>query len=59
MALFYCLYFCIYYKNQQIVEFLRMIIQKIGKKNDKIDGLLEKIDVYGIDRLRTTGDPMN
>jgi hypothetical protein len=26
MALFYCLFFCIYYKNQGLVEFLRSLI---------------------------------
>ena len=34
MSLFYCLYFCIYYHNQEIVEFLRTLISKI---EDHID----------------------
>jgi hypothetical protein len=34
MALFYCLYFCIYYNNPDLVEFLRTLINKmtLGKK---------------------------
>jgi hypothetical protein len=26
MALFYCLFFCIYYRNEELVEFLRSLI---------------------------------
>ena len=48
MALFYCLYFCIYYNNPDLVEFLRTLIQKMEGKPDKIDVLLEYIDVNGI-----------
>lgn len=59
MAIFYILYFCIYYHNDHIVEFMRAIIQKMNRKESKIDGLLEKIDVYGIERLRRKGDQMN
>ena len=33
LALFYCLYFCIYYKNPDLVEFLRTLIQKMGNDN--------------------------
>ena len=38
MALFYCLYFCIYYNNPELVEFLRTLILKMDsdKKPDKI-----------------------
>lgn len=55
MALFYCLYFCIYYKNPDLVEFLRTLISKMNVKNkpDKIDEILNYIDVNGIDVLRT------
>ena len=59
MALFYCLYFCIYYKNPDIVEFLRTLILKIVHKKDKITQLLEYIDVNGIERLRTVGEQIN
>jgi len=58
IALFYCLFFCIYYKNEEIVEFLRDLIQKIHA-HEKIDKLLEYIDVNGLDRLRTRGDQIN
>jgi hypothetical protein len=29
LALFYCLYFCIYYNNPDLVEFLRTLIKKM------------------------------
>ena len=29
MALFYCLYFCVYYNNPDLVEFLRTLINKL------------------------------
>jgi len=65
MALFYCLYFCIYFRNESIVEFLRTLIQKMDDTICdpvvlfKIDTLLEQIDVNGIDRLRTVGEKLN
>lgn len=55
MALFYCLFFCIYYKNEEIVEFLRNLIQKIHS-HERMDKLLEYIDVNGISRIRTVGE---
>lgn len=58
MALFYCLFFCIYYKNEELVEFLRNIIQKMTAV-PKIDKLLEHIDVNGIDKIRTVGEQIN
>jgi hypothetical protein len=58
MALFYCLFFCIYYKNEDLVEFIRTLIQKIPQ-NDKIDKLLEYIDVNGIEKIRTVGEQIN
>ena len=58
MTLFYCLFFCIYYNNNDLVEFLRTLIYKMHS-HDKIDKLLEYIDVNGLDRLRTIGEPMN
>lgn len=29
MTIFYCLYFCIYYKNIHIVTFLKTLVQKV------------------------------
>jgi len=58
MAIFYCLFFCIYYLNQDLVEFLRILIHKLPA-NEKIDKLLEYIDVYGLKRLRTKGEQIN
>lgn len=59
LALFYCLYFCIYYNNPDLVEFLRTLIQKMAHRPEKIDQLLEYIDVNGIQRLRTIGEVIN
>ena len=56
MSLFYCLYFCVYYNNTQLVEFLRTLIQKIPKRYAKIDKMLEMIDTNGIVVLRTKGE---
>ena len=58
MTLFYCLYFCIYYNNADLVEFLRILIVKIPH-NEKIDKLLEQIDINGIERIRERGSPIN
>ena len=55
MSLFYCLFFCIYYKNEELVDFLRKIIQKMAA-NPKIDKLLEYIDVNGVEKIRTVGE---
>mmetsp|Transcript_12395 Transcript_12395/g.19357 ORF Transcript_12395/g.19357 Transcript_12395/m.19357 type:complete len:84 (+) Transcript_12395:2154-2405(+) len=55
MALFYCLYFCIYYNNEELVEFLRGVITKVAA-NPKIDRLIEYIDIYGIPKLRAVGE---
>jgi len=61
MALFYCLYFCIYYNNPDIVEFLKTLIQKITSVNklEKIEKLLELINTNSIERLRTIGEQVN
>lgn len=61
MALFYCLYFCIYYNNPELVEFLKILIEKMGDsdKPEKIDEILKMIVENDISRLRTIGDPLN
>lgn len=61
LALFYCLYFCVYYKNPDLVEFLRTLIKKMDDNNkpEKIEVLLEYIDNNGIDVLRTQGEKLN
>jgi len=58
MAIFYCLFFCIYYRNPDLVEFLRSYVYKT-EGYPKIARLLEMIDINGLDRLRTIGEPMN
>ena len=37
MVLFYCLYFCVYYNNPDLVEFLRTLINKMSEKREKIN----------------------
>jgi len=61
MALFYCLYFCVYYNNPELVEFLKILIEKMGESNkpEKIDEILKLIVENSIERLRTVGDPLN
>ena len=59
MALFYCLYFCVYYNNPEIVEFLKILVEKLENMPDKIRLLLSTISQNGISRLRTIGDPLN
>lgn len=61
MALFYCLYFCIYYNNPELVEFLKVLIEKMEgyNKPEKIDELMKYIVENSIERLRTVGDPLN
>lgn len=58
MTLFYLLFFCIYYKNAAIVEFLRNLISKIPL-NAKINQLLELIDTHGIEKIRIVGEQVN
>ena len=58
MVFFYCLFFCIYFKNSALVDFFRNLIEKT-RQNEKTDKLLEYIDSYGIDRLRTVGEQIN
>jgi len=43
MALFYCLYFCIYYNNPEIVEFLKILVEKLDNLPEKINEILTSI----------------
>jgi hypothetical protein len=52
MALFYCLYFCIYYNNPEVVQFLELLISKMEPSSAKIGQLLKIITENGIHRLR-------
>ena len=58
MSLFYLLFFCIYYKNSDILEYIRTLIQKIPSV-EKINRLLEFIDVNGVMKVRTIGEQVN
>jgi hypothetical protein len=61
MSLFYCLYFCIYYDNIDIVEFLRTLIAKLEHVRipSNVDKMLEFIDVNGVQRLRSRSERLN
>lgn len=61
MALFYCLYFCIYYNNPTLVDFLRSLILKMEEieETESIHVLLKIIDQNGIERLRNIGEMIN
>ena len=41
-----------------MVNFLRILIKKIPH-SEKIDKLLEQVDINGIDRIRQRGNPIN
>ena len=58
MSLFYILFFCVFYKNQEMIQFVRNLISK-HKKNIKIDKLMEFIDIHGLDKIRTVGEMVN
>lgn len=60
MALFYCLYFCIYYNNAELVDFLSTLVHGMGEEsNGKIKEILQFMEENSLDRLRTVGDPLN
>ena len=54
-TVFYCLFFAIFYRNVEIVDFFREVSLKL-QRNDHIDYLLEQIDIYGVPKLRTPGE---
>ena len=58
MSLFYILYFCIYFKNKQLVPFVKDFINKADRR-PKTEKLLEYLDTFGIDKLRDIGEPIN
>lgn len=58
MSLFYLLFFCVYFKNDELLNFIRLLIERIPP-NEKVEKFLELIDVHGIDKLRQTGEQMN
>lgn len=58
MTLFYCLFFCIYYNNAELIEMLRFLMKKIPH-HEKTDKLLEQIDTCGLERIREKGSPIN
>lgn len=55
MAIFYCLFFCIYYNNKELVDFLKSIIEKMPSIA-KIDKLLKFIEEHDIEKIRTVGE---
>ena len=61
MALFYCLYFCIYYNNQPLVDFVHNLYDKLPKEDrlEEIRDMLEQIEDHTIETLRTVGEQAN
>lgn len=57
ITLFYCLFFCIFYNNSSMVDFLRLILKKIPH-SEKIDKLMYYIDSYGVEKIRAPGVPV-
>ena len=58
MCVFYLLFFSIYYKNPDIVGYLRTLISHV-KPNAKTHKLLEMIDIHGVEKIRTIGEAVN
>lgn len=58
MSLFYLLFFCIYYNNSEIVDFIRNLIKRVPPVK-KVDQLLEYMDINGIEKIRTVGEQIN
>ena len=58
MSLFYVLFFCVFYRNQEMIQFVRSLLSK-QKKNHKIEQLLEYIDIHGVEKIRTIGELIN
>lgn len=61
MALFYCLFFCIFYDNSNLVVFLKSLINKLDKSSSleadgKVSSLIYLIDEHGIERIRERGE---
>lgn len=59
MSLFYILFFCIYYKNAELVDFIRSLATKVQPPVEKITKLLEIIDTNGIEMIRSIGEQVN
>lgn len=61
MALFYCLYFCIYYNNPQIVDFVHSLFIKLPKEDrlEEIQEIISYIDDHKIEKLRAIGEQVN
>lgn len=53
------MYFCIYYNNPNLVEFLRTLISKMDNRPERMDKMLGYIDANGIERIRTVGEQIN
>mmetsp|Transcript_30412 Transcript_30412/g.46588 ORF Transcript_30412/g.46588 Transcript_30412/m.46588 type:complete len:137 (+) Transcript_30412:1487-1897(+) len=58
MTLFYCLYFCIFYHNEEMVDLIRKFIERLPPDH-RIMRLLEYIDVHGIEKLSSTSEQIN
>ena len=47
LSIYYCLFFCIYFLNDDLLEFFRALIYKL-KRCDKLEKMMEYIDIYGL-----------
>ena len=62
--MFYLLFFCIFFDNNDIFQFLRVLIIKMPEVHDmiisgQIHTLTEMIDMHGIELLRQQGEKPN
>lgn len=58
MTLFYLVFFCIYYSNKHLLDFVRKLIAR-SPPIKQIQKLLEYIDGNGIEKIRTVGQQIN
>jgi len=59
MSIFYCLYFCIYFRNPSLVDFFRTLVHKMDHQIDKIEEILYYIDTNGVFSIRQSESPLN
>lgn len=61
MALFYCLYFCVYYNNPVLVDFVRNIFIGLPQEDrlEQITDIVALVDDNKLEKLRTVGEQVN
>ena len=58
MSLFYLLFFCIYYNNADMIDFIKNLIRR-NPPVKKIEDLLLYMDTNDIEKIRTVGEQVN